>query len=362
MTPPPAIRSCLVVGSGLIGTSIALALRAAGVTVYLADRDPVAVRRAADLGAGLTEHPPEQVELAVVAVSPSATAEVVCDLLASSAAATVVDTAGVKARVLEDVRREAGATPRFVGTHPMAGRERSGPGAARADLFTGRPWVVVDAEADHASRQRADALIAQCGGVAVRMTADDHDAAVALVSHVPQVAATLVAARLAAGGEESLVLTGQGLRDVTRVAASEPDLWADILTQNAVPVGHILNELRTDLDALIDSLEQLPRDAERSRARVRALLTTGNAGRARLPGKHGTAPTAYVVVPVVVADRPGELARLFADAGVAGINIEDVRIEHSPGQPVGLVELSVQPAVEQRLATALGKLGWVVHV
>lgn len=359
MSDNAQIRSCLVVGSGLIGTSVALALRRTDVRVYLQDRDPVAVRRAAELGAGSPEVPIEPVDLAVVAVSPSATAGVVCELLRSSAASTVVDTAGVKGHVMDDVRRAIGAAPTFVGTHPMAGRERSGPGAAQADLFEGRPWVLVAGDADPQARNHARALVAQCGGVAVHMSAEDHDVAVALVSHVPHLAASLVAAQLAAGPETSLVLAGQGVRDVTRVAASEPDLWVDILTGNAAPVTGVLRRLREDLDRAIDALEQ-PRDDE-ARSRLRDVLRSGNVGRARLPGKHGTPPTSYAVVPVVVADRPGELARLFTDAGGAGVNLEDVRIEHSPGQSVGLVELSVQPGVEQRLSAALTSLGWIVH-
>jgi prephenate dehydrogenase len=91
------------------------------------------------------------------------------------------------------------------------------------------------------------------------------------------------------------------------------------------------------------------------------VLVRGNAGRARLPGKHGGRSTSYAVVPVVLADRPGELARLVVDVGAAGVNIEDIRIEHSPGQPVGLVELAVTPGTEAGLAAALTGLGWVVH-
>jgi len=359
--PVGGLRSCLVVGTGLIGTSIALALRRRDVIVHLTDRDPVAVRRAADLGAGDPAPPPGQLDLAVVAVSPSATADVAVGLLTGNVAATVIDTAGVKAGVLHDVRREMGRATHFVGTHPMAGRERSGPGAARADLFDGRPWVIVESDAEADSVRRARALVELCGGIAVTMDADAHDAAVALVSHVPQVAATLVAARLAEGPDDALTLTGQGLRDVTRVAASDPDLWIDVLAANADPVARVLTELRTDVDAAIAALHELAEDPEWGRTSLRELLVRGNAGRARLPGKHGAPPTSYAVVPVVLADRPGELARLFADAGHAGVNIEDVRIEHSPGQAVGLVELSVAPPVAGRLVEALVALGWVVH-
>ena len=355
------LRTCLVVGTGLIGTSVALALRRHGILVHLTDRDPAAAREAASMGAGTVDQPTEQVDLAVVAVTPSATAEVVAGLLASNVAATVVDTAAVKAGVLRDVAAVVGPTPHFVGTHPMAGRETSGPGSARADLFEGRPWAVAADGADERSLQRVHELLRLCGAVAVEMDAAAHDAAVALVSHVPQVAASLVAARLADGEDSVLALTGQGLRDVTRIAASDPDLWVDILVANAEPVARILTELRQDVDAVVHALHELAEDPEWARTSLREVLVRGNAGRARLPGKHGGRSTAYASVPVVLADSPGELGRLFADVGAAGVNIEDIRIEHATGQQVGLVELSVAPSAREGLRAALERLGWVVH-
>lgn len=355
------LRTCLVVGSGLIGTSVALALARHGVQVHLTDRDPDAARQAAQLGAGTTDLPTEQVDLAVVAVSPSATAQVVSGLLAGNLAATVVDTCGVKHPVLAEVKATIGPAPHFVGTHPMAGRERSGPGAARADLFEGRPWAVSAAGADQRSLARVRRLLELCGALPVDIDAEAHDAAVALVSHVPQVAASLVAARLADGDDAALALAGQGVRDVTRVAASDPDLWVDVLAANAVPVARVLAELRADVDAVVHALREIADDPEWARTSLREVLVRGNAGRARLPGKHGGRSTSYAVVPVVLQDRPGELGRLFVDVGEAGVNIEDIRIEHSPGQPVGLVELAVAPGAGTALAADLRRRGWVVH-
>lgn len=356
----PALRTCLVVGAGLIGTSVALALRRHGVAVHLTDRDPAAARAAADLGAGRLEPPASQVDLAVVAVSPAATVEVVSGLLAGNVAATVVDTCGVKAAVVAGVRAAVGPAPHFVGTHPMAGRERSGPLAARADLFQGRPWAVSVADADPRSVARAHLLVELCGAVRVELDPVAHDAAVALVSHVPQVAASLVAARLADGPPSAMSLVGPGVRDVTRVAASDPDLWVEVLLANADPVARVLAHLRRDLDAVLDALAGAP-DPEAARSALRAVLRRGNAGRARLPGKHGGQSTPYAVVPVVLPDRPGQLGRLFADVGRAGTNIEDVRIEHAPGQPVGLVELAVAPDAAGVLVAELARLGWAVQ-
>lgn len=355
------IRSCLVVGTGLIGTSIALALRRHDVTVHLTDRDPVAARRAADLGAGVPEPPTSQLDLAVVAVSPSATAQVVAGVIAGNVAATVVDTASVKSVVLREVAEIIGKAPHFVGTHPMAGRERSGPGAARADLFEGRPWAICAADADERSVSRARQLVTMCGALPVELTAAAHDHAVALVSHLPQLASSLVAARLAESDDAALALTGQGLRDLTRVAGSDPDLWVDVLTANSEPVARALTELRQDVDVVLHALLDLGDDPDWGRTTLREVLVRGNAGRSRLPGKHGGRSTSYAVVPVVLDDRPGELARLVADVGTTGINIEDIRIEHSAGQRVGLVELAVALGADEGLARALGGLGWVVH-
>jgi prephenate dehydrogenase len=165
----------------------------------------------------------------------------------------------------------------------------------------------------------------------------------------------MVAAGLDALGDTEVRLSGQGLRDVTRLAASDPDLWTEILSSNAVPVIEAL-------DGLIDRLAQVRAgllDFEPDR--VRSALASGVAGHRKVPGKHGSAPVSYAVVPVVVADRPGELGRLFADAGATGVNLEDVRIEHAAGRPTGLVELEVRPDVASALAAGLRSAGWDVR-
>ena len=244
----------------------------------------------------------------------------------------------------------------------MAGRERSGPGAARADLFEGRPWAVSSTGADERSMARVRALLDLCGAVVVEMDAPAHDAAVALVSHVPQVAASLVAARLAEGDDAALALTGQGLRDVTRVAASDPDLWVDILAANAEPVARILTELRQDVDAVVHALREVAEDPEWART----VAARGPAPWQRRPGPaarqarrplHDVRAGAGGARPTARASSAG----CSSTSGAAGVNIEDIRIEHSPGQPVGLVELAVAPAAAGGLAAALAGLGWVVH-
>jgi prephenate dehydrogenase len=239
----------------------------------------------------------------------------------------------------------------------MAGREVSGPTAARSDLFEGRPWVVCPpAQAAPGAVALVDGLVRACGALPVRMSAADHDAAVALVSHAPHLLASLVAGRLAAAPEAHVALAGPGVADVTRVAAGDPALWRDILASNAAAVGDVLRAVQADLAVVLDAL-----DRRAGGEGLETLLQAGAAGRARLPGKHGGRRTEFRPVPVVIDDRPGQLGRLFGDIGAAGANIEDVRIEHSPGQPVGLVEVSVRPEAADRLVARLRAGGWTVH-
>lgn len=370
-----------VVGTGLLGASAALALRARGVDVTLADPSPTAAALARDLGAGRLragDEPPPA--LVVVAAPPDVTASVVAEQLSTWPEAVVTDVASVKLTVLTELRRLLGsggggrealeALERYVGSHPMAGRERSGAVAARGTLFAGRPWVLcptpsTSPKALATVRGLADDL----GAAPVVMEAGAHDEAVALVSHVPQVAASLVAARLRQAPEPAVDLAGQGLRDVTRIAGSDPALWVQILGANAGPVAAVLRDLRDDLDGVLAALEQLDRveDAHDAAAKspgalaaVAQLIADGGAGRARVPGKHGSAPTSYAVVTVLVPDAPGELARLLHDVGAAGVNLEDLRLEHSPEQPVGLAEVSVLPAARTALEAALRDLGWAL--
>jgi prephenate dehydrogenase len=365
-----ALGTVRVIGTGLLGTSLGLALTVSGVRVLLRDPSPTALSIACNLGAGEVD-PGDRARLTVVAAPPDVTADVVVQTLADDPRTTVTDLASVKAEILRGVEARGGDLSRYVGGHPMAGRERSGPLAARGDLFLGRPWVICPGDKSDLASRDAVRLLAQAAGARpVVMAADQHDVAVALVSHVPQIAASLVAARLQNGSDEAVSLAGQGLRDVTRIAASDPLLWAQILAANAGPVADVLERLRSDLDDVVADLRLLagsrgaaaglPGPAGAALADVADLLVRGNVGRDRIPGKHGGSPTRYAVLTVAVPDRPGQLAQLFADIGAAGINIEEIMLEHAPGRAVGLVEVSVLPTAETALAEALAAGGWTV--
>jgi prephenate dehydrogenase len=244
----------------------------------------------------------------------------------------------------------------YIGGHPVAGRERGGPAAARADLFLGRPWALTPtAAAESEALDRCRALVRACGAVPVVLDAAAHDRAMAQVSHLPQALASVLAATLREAPEATIALVGSGLRDLTRIADSEPGLWAEIAAGNGPSIAPALRAVSAALGDLADAVEVDPAAA------FRDVVAAGNAGRNRLPGKHGGERRDYVSLPVVIADEPGILARLLSDAGAAGINVEDVAIEHSPGAPVGLCELVIRPEQADALGAVLAEKGWSVH-
>ncbi|MCX4688532.1 prephenate dehydrogenase [Kitasatospora purpeofusca] len=360
------MRTAVVVGTGLIGTSAALALTGRGLTVHLEDADPDAARTAASLGAGTIEPADGPVDLAIIAVPPALVGKVLADCQRRGLAQYYTDVASVKDGPRAEIAALGCDTVHYLGSHPMAGRERSGPLAARADLFEGRPWVLTPTpDTDTGTLNAVLELVALCGAMPIVMDAAAHDRAVALVSHAPQLLSSLVAARLEHADETAIRLSGQGVRDVTRIAASNPAMWVDILSANAGAVADVLAEFATDLGETVTALRalQAAEEAERRGGTVgiEAVMRRGNTGQARIPGKHGAPPTRYETVAVVLGDQPGELGRLFGEVGAAGVNIEDVVIEHSSGQQVGFVQLAVAPGAVRALTAALRSSGWSVR-
>jgi prephenate dehydrogenase len=345
-----------VVGAGLLGTSVALALRAAGLEVRLADLVEEHVRTAVGLGAGAPDDG-GRAQLVVVAVPPDHLASVITEALTRDGA-VVTDVGSVKAAPLAQVAQQvdASALARYVGGHPMAGSERSGPLAASAALFDGRPWAVTPHEgSDPDAVRMVRELALLCAATPVTFTPEEHDHAVARTSHLPHVVAALVAGTLVDAPRGHLTLSGQGVRDVTRIAAGDPGLWEQILTANVPAVAGLLRSVRDDLDVLLDALES------GSRPTLHDILGHGVAGTRVIPGKHGRPVLEETGVFVVVPDHPGELARLFAAVGDIGVNVEDVRIDHDPGRPVGVLELTVAASRAEHLVTSLTDRGWRAH-
>jgi prephenate dehydrogenase len=351
----------LVVGAGLIGTSLGMAL--GGRDVLLADPDAGALEVAVGRGAGRVWDRAQPFAHCVVATPPATVAGVVAELALAFPAATFSHVCSVQRSVQADLAERGIDLSRVCGSHPMAGKEQSGPGAASARLFAGRPWVLCPSPQTGPAALEATRRVAElCGAEAVELTAEEHDAAVALVSHLPQVAASAVGAVLSQSTEQGTRLAGPGLQDTTRIAASDPAMWIEVLRQNAQAVAPLVRALSTELGVAADALDRLaaqPDDTAALRA-VDGLLRRGNAGRRLVPRKRGEHDRDFVLVAVAVPDRPGQLAGVLVSAAEAGVNVEDVRVEHLPGRPTGVIELLVHPSAQAEARRALAAAGWDV--
>ncbi len=349
------LSPALVIGAGLVGASVAHALTRAGVQVHLQDKASSHAQVAASRGAGTTAAPePSQVRLVVVAVPPASLAKVIAKALNTYPNATITDVGSVKGTVLADLRATGLDLARYVGSHPMAGSQRVGPLTATPDLFVDRTWVVTphDTSAAHAVLD-VNELAKLCGARLVSMGAAHHDEAVAQVSHLPHLVSVLVAGRLTEVPAEHLRLAGQGLRDVTRIAGSDPQLWRQIISANSAAVRQELAQLRDDLDGLLASMD--------AAADLTGVLQRGLDGTRALPGKHGLSAVSYAHVVVEIPDAPGALGRLFRDIEAAGVNVEDLRIEHDLEAERGWLSVQVAPDRAADLAAVLTTAGWTVR-
>lgn len=360
-----ALSPVRIIGTGLLGASAGLRLRQMGVEVQLEDASPAAAALARDLGAGhLPSVEDPEPALVIVATPPDVAGTVVSSALDRYPHALVTDVASVKNHVVTEVGKHTEAA-RYIGSHPMAGRERSGAMAADSDLFAGRPWVITPSPANNQQTVTTLQKFAlDMGAFPVVMAPEEHDKSVALVSHMPQLISSLVAGALRDSAPETLELAGQGLRDVTRIAHSDSGLWATIIAGNATAISDVLRPVRDELNRLIHALEPGGTDpfARGVLAGVSRVITRGNEGVSRIPGKHGGAPRRYSELFVLVPDQAGELGRLFTEIGEIGVNIEDLALEHSVGQRVGRATLSVLPGQARRLAAALEMRGWQVII
>lgn len=339
-------RRATVVGTGLMGGSIGLALRARGWHVSGVDADAEHAARALSLGAidAVGEDP--EAEVTFIATPVSAVVPAALKALASSAPSGVVtDVAGVKGTVLAAVDH-----PRFVGGHPMAGSEQEGVEGADAALFEGATWVLTPTSTtDPDAFARLRAIVSSLGADVIAIQPDHHDVLVALVSHVPHLTAAALMGLAADGAQEHgalLRLAAGGFRDMTRVAAGHPGIWPDICAENR-------DAIVATLDRLVDALGEV-REMVASGARGELLATLSRARRARRDLPSPAVGSAHLVeVRVPVADRPGALAEVTTLAGALGVNIDDLVIAPSAEGDRGVLILVIDAPSVGRVRQAL---------
>ncbi len=344
-------QKATLVGTGLIGGSIGLALRRAGWVVVGTDRDPANAGLAVERGAldAVGEDPAS--DLTIVATPVGAVAGEARRLL-DAGHRVVTDVGSVKASVVAAVDH-----PGFLGGHPMAGSEQDGIAAASADLFEGATWVLTPTAAtvDDTFATVRSAIVTM-GADVVALAPDRHDALVAEVSHVPHLtAATLM--RLADDRAEEhralLRLAAGGFRDMTRIAAGHPGIWPDIVGENREAIAGVLDRL---IEALTE-VRQVVVDQDRDG--LLDLLEQARAARINLPARLGQ-PDELSEMRVVVPDRPGSLAEVTTTATEADINIFDLEIAHSSEGDRGVLILLVESDHAGRLHDALVGRGYRV--
>lgn len=345
------VRSVRIVGAGLIGTSIGLALAAKNIAVEMIDVDSRNQALAQDLTGGVSIAEPE---LVILATPLRALFQVINEEYELNPNSTFMDVCSVKVEPLQKVQASKLPLKQFVGTHPMAGREVGGAESARADLFLSRSWIITpDAQSDAEAVAKVKWLIDLLGATCVELDSVSHDAAVARVSHLPQITATLLAGTLHGVAPEWLDLAGAGLRDTTRIAASDENLWKEIISSNSQEVKALLTNLHNELGAMIDAVN----DEER----IAVIMRKGRDGRNLIPGKHGGKAREYTYVPIVIDDKPGQLGAIFNECAAMSVNVEDLVIEHSPGQLNALITLALSADDAVKLSNHLSSIGWNVH-
>ncbi|HEX9765873.1 MAG TPA: prephenate dehydrogenase/arogenate dehydrogenase family protein [Nitriliruptorales bacterium] len=373
----PVVVTCAVIGTGLIGGSVALAAAESGVQVQAWDRDEAASAAVARR-AGTSPRARGGITVAASAADAVATAELVVLAIPVEAIPTILaeiqprmkshavvtDVGSIKVNL--QARIEAlppGAngtwtTENFVGGHPMAGRAQGGSSAVDGRLFHGATWILAPTE--HTSTT-AFALVrrfvASLGAHVLAVSPQVHDRLVGVVSHLPQLLATelMVLAEQQADddAEVALAMAAGGFRDATRVAASDPDLWVGILRANRQSVLAALDGYAARLAGLRGDLE-----AENWPA-VRARLEAGRAARDRLPTKQRATDVVDVMVPI--DDRPGMVAQVATALGEAAVNIEDLHLQHADEVAAGAIVVTVEASAADRALAALERRGLVAR-
>jgi prephenate dehydrogenase len=364
-TTPKWPRRLAIVGTGLLGASVGLAARAAGVPeVVGVDADRQELREAQrleaiTLRARTVEEAAEGADLVVAATPVSALAEVLARAHVANPGAILSDVGSTKSHLLAQLTRLSTNLGRVIPGHPMAGSEERGAQAARADLFHGAAWVLTPAaHVDHMALRRMTRFVRGLGGRPLILDPDLHDQVVAYASHLPQLAATALMGAVAQVQAPAALrsVVASGFRDTTRVAASDPDLWVDICATNGPSIVAALDSLGERLSELRSLVAEGDRDG------LRAVLGEARNARMHIPTKPGTSPRGLRELVVHIADRPGSLAAVFRILGASGVNVEDLSIDHELQGGSGNLHIWVTGREALNGAvSALASAGWTAH-
>lgn len=336
-------QRAIIHGTGLLGASVGLGLRSQGWEVAGWDPDPEALTEASRRGAirSVLSEPQTDADLVVLAAPPDA---IVASLESLDTDALATDIAGVKTPIV----KAASHLPHFVGGHPMAGGETSGASLATRTMFHGATWVLTSDGTEPEDLEQMAAITRSLGANPLVMTAEEHDAAVARVSHLPHVLAAALM-RLAGADPATLSLAGGGFRDLTRIAAGDSTWWAEVLTANANQVDASIEELQKALDdwrRIIGDNTDRELDVE---------LESARAARTEL-GEHHTQ------VRVVLVDQPGEIARVGHALETSRVDVRDFQLRHGEHGGGGILTISVKGEGKDALTMALIDEGFEVRV
>ncbi|HZD23233.1 MAG TPA: prephenate dehydrogenase/arogenate dehydrogenase family protein [Acidimicrobiia bacterium] len=336
-------RTATILGTGLLGASVGLALRSQGWSVDGWDPKLEALNGALSRGAiseALDNPDLSDSELVVLAAPPEAVIQTLGSLETD---ALVTDIAGVKTPIV----RAATHLPHFVGGHPMAGGETTGPELAASSMFHGATWVLTSDQANDDDVTTMRELVASFGANPVLMTAAEHDAAVARVSHLPHMLAAALLG-LAYTNSATLGLAGGGFRDLTRIASGDSRWWAEVLAANADQVGASIDDLQKSLEKWKEALSTGDTD-------LAEMLEAARTVRLGL-GEHNTP------VRVVLLDQPGEIARVGHALEQSRVDVRDFQLRHGEHGGGGILTISVRAEGRDALVVALIDEGFEVRV
>ncbi len=352
MTAPR--RQAQLIGTGLIGASIASALRQRGWLVTGRDADPFVAAAALASDAIDRLGVDHDADLVIVAVPPGAVVEAVLEALDAHPRAAVTDVASVKATITDAV-----PDPRFVGGHPMAGSEQDGVAGADPSMFAGAVWVLTPSDrTDPDAFALVHGMATSLGADVVSLSATEHDLMVAMVSHVPHLtAATLMslASRRSENHTALLRLAAGGFRDMTRIASGSPAIWPDICNDNSTAICDVLDDLINELRTVREMVAAEDREALLHR------LEQARAARTNLPLR-AVGSADLVEMRIAIADTPGQISLVTTTATELGANILDIEIAHSAEGGRGVLVLVVEDQSAQRLAVALRAHSLVVSI